>query len=685
MSPNSPFRNADYIWAQSSHINDYCDFIADFIVDASLASSGPLGTGKSVTVTPKVLLYISVDWQYAVYVNGSFVNCGQYTDYEYYKVFDALDISPFVHSGKNTLQITACWQGESCSAYRAYAAGLIFSVHQDGVSLLDSGPHILARHNPCYSSTVDKITTQLGYSFYYDATKYTDSGYAPATVVQKNKALFPRPIKKCVILPPVACTLVGTGSFTHVIKNTCGETMQYSPLTFAHKAPAPLTVNGTALTAQQDGAFAIVDLGQEETGLLELRFTVPNACKVLIGWGEHLEDGRVRTSVGGRCFCATYMATAGQNHFFYPFKRLGCRYVQLFIYSPEVVLSYCGLRPMEYPVSPLPFFADPLEQRIYDVSVRTLLLCMHEHYEDCPWREQALYAMDSRNQMLCGYYAFGEYPFAAASLRLLALSLRPDGLLELCAPAEVSVNIPSFSAIFFLQCKEYLQYSGDQVLLLELLPCLVTMADAFLARIDASGLLPSYPGYWNFYEWQQGLDGSAGVEPGVYECPLNAFVAMGLNSLADVLDILDKPSEIYRTAAASLAEKMNQVFWSPAKQCYATRSDGTHFAELTNAVMAYAGFCGQHLDAVLSALAGQTLIPVTLSHTIFKYEALMQRETYRATVFADIKEKWGYMLSKGATTFWETLDGAAAFDDAGSLCHGWSAVPVLIYRKYGTK
>lgn len=38
---------------------------------------------------------------------------------------------------------------------------------------------------------------------------------------------------------------------------------------------------------------------------------------------------------------------------------------------------------------------------------------MHEHYEDYPWREQALYAFDSRNQALYGYYAFGNYDFAA--------------------------------------------------------------------------------------------------------------------------------------------------------------------------------------------------------------------------------------------------------------------------------
>ena len=70
---------------------------------------------------------------------------------------------------------------------------------------------------------------------------------------------------------------------------------------------------------------------------------------------------------------------------------------------------------------------------------------MHEHYEDCPWREQALYAYDSRNQMLYGYYVWGNYDFAATSLDLLGRGIRSDGMLELCAPAKAWITIPSFA------------------------------------------------------------------------------------------------------------------------------------------------------------------------------------------------------------------------------------------------
>ena len=40
------------------------------------------------------------------------------------------------------------------------------------------------------------------------------------------------------------------------------------------------------------------------------------------------------------------------------------------------------------------------------------------------------------------------------------------------------------------------------------------------------------------------------------------------------------------------------------------------------------------------------------------------------------------MLEQGATSFWETIEGEADFDGAGSLCHGFSAYPAYLYQAY---
>ena len=232
--------------------------------------------------------------------------------------------------------------------------------------------------------------------------------------------------------------------------------MQFSYLSYrdAHVlyGDAPCTTlpkeNGLVFknnSGDDDGIYIVLDLHREESGVFEIDITAPEGTVINIGYGEHLDDLRVRSYVGTRNFSGKLTASGKRDQFTHYIKRFGCRYIQLYVEAKEFTLYYAGLRPTNYPIEYKGVFAcsDSLHNKIYEISLRTLLLCMHEHYEDCPWREQALYAMDSRNQMLCGYYAFGEYDFARESIRLLGLSQRDDGFLELCAPAEIPITIPA--------------------------------------------------------------------------------------------------------------------------------------------------------------------------------------------------------------------------------------------------
>ena len=79
-------------------------------------------------------------------------------------------------------------------------------------------------------------------------------------------------------------------------------------------------------------------------------------------------------------------------------------------------------------------------------------------------------------------------------------------------------------------------------------------------------------------------------------------------------------------------------------------------------------------------LTDASLTEVTLSTTFFRYRALLGGgERYMGAVLGDIERQWGAMLAAGCTTFWETIKGEADFEQAGSLCHAWSAVPVYVY------
>ena len=82
-------------------------------------------------------------------------------------------------------------------------------------------------------------------------------------------------------------------------------------------------------------------------------------------------------------------------------------------------------------------------------------------------------------------------------------------------------------------------------------------------------------------------------------------------------------------------------------------------------------------------VADNEFLPCSFSMKCFKYDALLKvDEEYKDVILAEIRTAYKKMLDEGSDTVWETDEGAAAFDHAGSLCHGWSAIPVYYYHKF---
>ena len=455
--------------------------------------------------------------------------------------------------------------------------------------------------------------------------------------------------------------------------------------------PAPSGLHLSSETG--DGIFLILDLGAETSGYLALDITTTENAKIDVGFGEHLDDLRVRTSVGGRSFGVTVWGSRERCHFIHYFRRLGCRYLQLFIHSREAVVYEASIIPVIYPVDQMPSFrcSDTMHNHIYETAKKTLHLCMHEHYEDCPWREQALYGFDSRNQMLAGYYAFGEFTYARENLRLLALSQRSDGLLELCAPARVPVNIPTFSLAFVIALEEYCRYSGDLAFGREMLCVAENILNSFRSHVR-NGIAWNYqePGCWNFYEWNDLLDGmpierSEVLAPSA-DAGLQLFGLLALQRMSALYQYLGLDTQALDQECSILINGLEQ-FWNGEVEAYSSfLRDGEQiqYAELIQALALYTGACPIHRQAKLrKGLSDGRWVPVTLSYSIFKYEALLQEPAlYAEEIFKQIAQRWGKMLLAGATSFWETDEGAEAFDGAGSLCHGWSGIPVYLYGAY---
>lgn len=79
--------------------------------------------------------------------------------------------------------------------------------------------------------------------------------------------------------------------------------------------PCSATVPG-----EEAGLFLVLDLGRETAGFFEMELETPAPCLMEVGYGEHLEDLRVRTVIGSRRFAFSYQARQGCQRFLYPIK-----------------------------------------------------------------------------------------------------------------------------------------------------------------------------------------------------------------------------------------------------------------------------------------------------------------------------------------------------------------------------
>lgn len=646
----------------------------------------------------KTILYLSVCSLYAVYINGQFVDCGQYPGYEDYQVYDSLDITRFIIEGTNTLFITQYVMGKDFATHRDLIPGVIFAIWQKNSCVLKSTTDCMSRVNPYYENgEMEHVSPQLGYVFRYDARK-EETPFCTSVLAKKEKMLYERPIKKLPIDKDVVGKIKNQGVFRECKANKAiGKRMQDSYM--AGRTEKELLVCeqdkiqwNAEDESEADGVYFIFDAREETVGFLSLDVEVPEECEVLIGYGEHLEDLRVRSFIENRNFCCSYHAKKGRNQFFYPFQRVGMRYLQIHIYSKNGILYHAGIQKTYYPLKIKECLVqDGLYQKIYEVGIRTLQLCMHEHYEDCPWREQALYSYDSRIQMLCGYYAFEEHEFAKASLRLMARALRKDSMIELCAPGRVPITIPSFTVVFVRQVKEYLEYSGDTAFIQEVFGTLSEIVEALERRIVKYDLLPYFEGeeYWNFYEWSEGMYGRQYFyDDARYEAPLNALVSDAFHCYAQICDVVcSEKAEHYNELHRRMNSAIHQHFYDKKRKVYVTHKgegEDSVVHAYTQALMLYVQVVpeGEKEDVVANLIRGD-VVPCALSSSIFLYDALLkQGGRYRNYVRREVERRWGAMLFAGATTFWETDKGHLDFRNAGSLCHGWSAVPIYLQMKY---
>ncbi|MFA6291160.1 MAG: alpha-L-rhamnosidase C-terminal domain-containing protein [Victivallales bacterium] len=309
---------------------------------------------------------------------------------------------------------------------------------------------------------------------------------------------------------------------------------------------------------------------------------------------------------------------------------------------------------------------------ISEISKRTLRMCSHETYMDCPYYEQLMYVGDTRIQALATYILGNDDRLPRKAIRMFNSSRIPSGLTQSRYPCRDPQIIPPFSLWWVAMVHDFAMWRGDMEFVRSMMPGVRAVLDHFASLIRFDGLVAN-PNGWNFLDWVEGWtwgvhpDGGRGVSG-----PLNWQAAMTFKMAAELERMLGEQEmeKRFERLAGKIAKSADRAFWDEKRKLYADDLDHRHFSEHSQCLAILGGLIPQGRRKTLSEtlFTAQDIFRTTIyfSHYLF--------ETYRALGRADkLFERLGVWFEHeklGLTTALESPEPSR------SDCHAWSAHPL---------
>lgn len=370
----------------------------------------------------------------------------------------------------------------------------------------------------------------------------------------------------------------------------------------------------------------------------------------------------------------------GRTHRYRPMHWRTFRFVRLRVQvgqEPLILRRFCFTK-VAYPFPQLGRFKSDSAffNTLWETGVRTMTLCSHETFEDCPYYEQLQYAGDSSVTSRLAQFIGGETGLTRQAIRHFDWSRLPEGLTQSRYPSRIPQIIPAFSLHWIEMVRDYYLYTADAELVREVRVGMEAVLGWFQRHCGPHGLPEKLP-YWNMTDWCG--DWVMGQPPGWDTGPTSTISGLYIRALRNVSWLLshigdDRVATLYATCADEASHQFRMIFWNEDKglfQDQRTGEDTASYSQYGNAL------------AVLSEAADTTHIerlrekfptsPELARASFFGLHAVCEAlcKIDRAEQATGIFEKWREMVDFGLDTWAEDTSYWR------SLCHAWSAHPCL--------
>jgi hypothetical protein len=427
----------------------------------------------------------------------------------------------------------------------------------------------------------------------------------------------------------------------------------------------------------------------------EIATTGGKGSRIRVNWQEALftgEDNKTkgkRDEVEGKFFTTiwwkvdgvgdTFLPDGGANRVFDTLWWQCGRFVEIVVETAEEALTIerFALRETRYPLESVAEFTADDERllKIIPLAVRTLQMCAHETYFDCPYYEQLMYAGDTRLEVLTTYTISPDDRLPRKAVRMFHASRLLSGLTQSRYPSKVRQVIPPFSLWWIGMVQDFMLYRGDKEYVKSVLPTVRTVIDAYLSYRNEQGLVQAPPG-WNYMDWvpewrggipPDGMDGAS--------CSINLLFALALTYATQLEEWVGEPEMASRALrlAGEQFSRTSAAFWNEERGLYADDLAKKHYSEHSQCLAILSGL---DVPARIEKMKAGLLTAPDLSRTTIYFTHYLF-ETFRVLGLPEAiinrLQLWFDLESLGFATLLEHPEPSR------SDCHAWSSHPLFHY------
>ncbi len=426
------------------------------------------------------------------------------------------------------------------------------------------------------------------------------------------------------------------------------------------------------------------DFGEQDIGYWHFQICAPAGTVADFGAVEHILEDGVFQGTGVDCRNSMRVICAeGVNSHLSLMRRSG-RYIFITLrrMTAPVKIRHLRLAESTYPMVRKGTFqcSDKLLEKIWEISERTLKLCMEDVFTDCPLYEQTLWVGDARNEGLFAMPLCGAYDLVRHCIRLAGQSLEQLPIVGCQVPSGWNAILPNWSFMWGISVWDYYYESGDAEFCREVWPMVTRNLDNALKMLDEkTGLFRLYA--WNLFDWSKTDTGKPIL---LYN---SMFLAGALNAAVRLGESIGTDTAVYADALVKLKRAVNaqwdrkEMAWPDWLDDDGKRSED--YSLHTSMLAVLYDLADEHNADLVRAntiCPREELLPICSPFASQYYYEALEKLGMPQMIIESMYRDYTPMLKADATTVWETYPNSPLFADLDiptrSHCHGWSAAPL---------